>query len=515
MDTAWTVTLSLLAMVFVALYRYITHKQRHFERLGVPHLKPTFLFGSQLPVFLRQRSFIEHMRAMYNELPAAKYCGAYNCLGPMIILRDPELIKEITIKHFDHFTDHMSYLSDELDPLFSKNLFFLRGNKWRDYRAVLSATFTGSKMKNTFNLINQCAINLREFLHRETQGGGVAIDTKDLFARYTTDVIASFAFGITIDCMKHRDSEFFKLGKTATAFTFWQFMKMFLAGAFPKLARVFRIHVVDPRITDFFTNLIAENVETREKRGIARPDMLQLMIQARDDPKNGVKMDIAEMTAMAYGFFFGGFDTVSTAMSLVAHLLAHHPQVQEKLSREIDERYEALCDESTGYETLREFHYLEACVNEAMRMYPPNPAMDRLCTKAFELPPALPGQKPFVVEPGAILWIPYVGIHNDERYFDQPEEFRPERFLDSDGKLKIKATDSSTFTPFGSGPRICIAHRFAMLEVKLVIVHLLRLSRLLPSEKTPDPIRLSKRKLQLVPENGFWLKLKLRDEAMK
>lgn len=512
MDTASIVTLSLVAVVLVAIYRLISYKQKYFERINVPHLKPVFLFGNQLPTLLKKRSMFDQIRWLYKQFPGAKYFGTYEFTNPQIFIKDVELIKDITVKNFDNFTDHFAVTSD-FDPLFSKNLFSLRGQTWREYRAVLSPSFTGTKLKSMFILINNCALNLREFLLSETKRG-VPIDTKDLFTRYTNDVIASAAFGITVNSFKDRDNEFFKVGKEATTFTFWQIFKFLLARSVPIVAKVFELKVVKPKISNYFISIVKSNVEQREKHGITRPDMIQLMIQARDDPNNGVKMDVIDMTAQAFIFFAAGFDTISTAMCFTAHLIAAHPQVQGKLLRELEQRYEAICDESNGYEALKDFHYLDAVVNEALRMYPPNPINDRMCTKRFELPPAVPGGKPFVVEPGTMIGLPVVGVHYDERYYEEPEKFKPERFLDSDGKLTIKVTDSQFFLPFGSGPRICIAHRFAMLEIKLVIAHLLALTHLSPSDKTPSPIIPTTRTFQLMPDNGFWLNLELRDKSV-
>lgn len=82
----------------------------------------------------------------------------------------------------------------------------------------------------------------------------------------------------------------------------------------------------------------------------------------------------------------------------------------------------------------------------------------------FLLNPAVPdGGDPFIVEPEMVVWIPIAGIHYDSKYHVEPEKFRPERFLDSKGDLTWKITDTTTFMPFGIGPRICIARRFALL----------------------------------------------------
>jgi cytochrome P450 family 9 len=61
------------------------------------------------------------------------------------MLRDPEIIKKLTIKDFDHFMDHRSLIPEEIDQMITKTLPVLRGQKWRDMRSTLSPAFTGLK----------------------------------------------------------------------------------------------------------------------------------------------------------------------------------------------------------------------------------------------------------------------------------------------------------------------------------------------------------------------------------
>lgn len=192
---SWIVTLSLVVILLTALYHYIRYKQRFFERLGIPHLKPTFLVGNQGAVILRKRSIFEQVRWLYDQVQNVRYVGFYDFMTPTIIIKDPELLRELTIKHFDNFTDHADFALD-IDPLFSKNLFQLHGQKWREYRTMLSPSFTAAKLKGMFNLINKCALDFNEYLSNlNKEAGAGPIDTKDLFTRYTNDVIASAAFG--------------------------------------------------------------------------------------------------------------------------------------------------------------------------------------------------------------------------------------------------------------------------------------------------------------------------------
>ncbi|EGI61798.1 Cytochrome P450 9e2, partial [Acromyrmex echinatior] len=193
--------------------------------------------------------------------------------------------------------------------------------------------------------------------------------------------------------------------------------------------------------------------------------MLQLMMDIRG--KEGHReLDIDDMTAQAFIFFLGGFETSSTAMCYAAHEIAANPEIQTKLQQEIDNVLEKSNGE-VSYEVINRLEYLDAVINEALRLYPPMILLERLCEKTFELPPALPDEKPFIMKKGMLVWIPVLAIHHDEKYYDNPKKFDPERFLNN------KMNNSLNYMPFGLGPRMCIANRFAMLEIKVLFFHLL------------------------------------------
>jgi len=102
------------------------------------------------------------------------------------------------------------------------------------------------------------------------------------------------------------------------------------------------------------------------------------------------------------------------------------------------------------YEAINKLKYLDAVIKEALRIFSAS-ILERVCDKLYKLPPALPGEKPFTIHKGMIIWIPLYAIHHDEKYYDDPKEFRPERFLDN--------SNSSSYFPFGLGPKMCLGKR--------------------------------------------------------
>jgi len=416
------------------------------------------------------------------------------------LLRDPEIIKAILMKNFEAFPDRRGF-NDLNEPLLSNNLFSLHGQKWRDVRTLLSPSFTSSKMKMMFTLMSKCAVDFANFLSTSIPMEKSDIDIKDAFTKYTTDVIATCAFGVKIDSMKDPTNKFYVYSKEINFFG-TRPNRYFFLSTFPTLGRILNIKLIDSQVSDFFKDIIRTTIATRDAENITRPDMIQLMMDIRG--KEGRReLDVDDMTAQAFIFFFGGFDTSSTAMSFAAYELAANPDVQTKLREEIDKVLEESNGEVT-YEIINRTQYLDLVINETLRLYPPVAFLERMCDKIYELPPALSGQKPFTMKKGMTFWIPIFAIHHDAKYYDNPEKFHPERFLDN--KMYH---NSPYYMPFGLGPRMCIANRFATLEMKVLLFHLLARCELKPCAKTTLPLRFSKKGV-MMPENGFWLKVQRR-----
>lgn len=445
-----------------------------------------------------------------------------NTVIPLYIVRDPELIKKIAIKDFDHFADHRpvcgSDHGDHPNLMACKALFVLTGPKWKTMRATLSPAFTGAKMKFMFELIVECSEALVDYYRDQ---GAKEWDMKDLFARFSNDVIATCAFGIKVNSSSDRDNEFYRRGKEMMVFTNFK-TQLKIAGYLftPWLMNWFGIDLIKQEHSDYFAGLIRDTVRTREANGIIRPDMVHLLMQSRkgilknqqeDDPEQevsettrslpGPTMTESEMIGQCLFFFLAGFDTVSTALTFLAYELALNPDVQEKLSAEIAETHQSLNKRSITYEALHSMKYLDMVISESLRKWPSAPAVDRLCVQDYTLDDGQGLQ--FRMEKGIGIWIPIYGIHRDPKYYPEPDKFDPERFSEQ----RKGDIQPGTYLPFGIGPRNCIGMRFALMELKCIVYYLLLNFRLEKTERTEVPPVLEKGYVTLSAANGVWLKM--------
>lgn len=167
-----------------------------------------------------------------------RYSGFYQFMTPTLILKDPDLIKQLTVKDFDHFVNHRGIGTEEVDPLIGKNLFSLRGKRWRDMRSAVSPSFTSSKMRYMYTFMKETADNFVEYFLNKNENS-VQVELSDIFKRYTNDVIATTAFGFNINSLKDKNHEFYLMGKEATDFSsFFKSLKFFVFFTSPKLYEV-------------------------------------------------------------------------------------------------------------------------------------------------------------------------------------------------------------------------------------------------------------------------------------
>uniref|UniRef100_A0A336ME61 CSON014165 protein n=1 Tax=Culicoides sonorensis TaxID=179676 RepID=A0A336ME61_CULSO len=528
-----TTGIIVVALVWICrkIYNWAYEGYDLFEKIGIPHIKPIPFFGTNYKLFSRKVTLRDFCLNCYNAYPGASIVGLFDQKRPVFLITDLELVKQIGVKDFDYFVDHRGVVDEKKEPFFGLNLVNLKGQKWRDMRATLSPIFTGSKMRQMFELISEIGAQMAEYF-KQVDDKDREFEFKEMFSRYTNDVIATSAFGIQVDSLKHRDNEFFMSAKTLMDFTgFWTGIRFLLLFMFPAIGKFFGIRMVPEWKTKFFANLITETMNVREKEGIVRPDLINLMLQLKkgvlknenqdhekDKNESFAAVDESEvgrvtvrrqwsdneLLAQAFIFFLAGFETSSTAMSFVAYELAVNKDVQEKLIDEIDQVSSDLSGKKLTYDTLQKMKYIDMVVTESLRKWAPAEITDRVCVKDYKMKNDQ-GQE-FTIKKDQNVWFPISGFHYDPKYFENPEKFDPERFSD-ENKDKI---NPAAYMPFGVGPRNCIGSRFALMEIKVALYYLLLNFTLEVTEKTQIPLKLKKGFAQQA-ENGIWLKLKPRE----
>ncbi|XP_023030479.1 cytochrome P450 9e2 isoform X2 [Leptinotarsa decemlineata] len=514
-----------LLVVAILVYFSLVKPLSYWKKKGVEQENFLKAFWFNWFGICGRQSLVSYVQNMYYQFPNRRYSGVYQLNVPVLVLKDPELMKLVLIKDFDHFTDRRTYIPDDVDPLWANSLFSLKGSKWRNMRSTLSPAFTSSKMKGMFILMKKCAENFIDHFSKQDENI-IPVDLKDIFSRFCNDAIATTAFGVEVDSLANPDNLFYKMGQKATNFN--SFKKSFQAFGYlvcPRLYKLLNLKLYDDDIAEFFRNLIDETIEAREKQGIIRPDMINLLMEARsgvakkdesnvedagyatveESVQGKLVTDITneDITAQALIFFFAGFESLSSLMCFMAYELAVNQDIQERLRQEIQESSEQTGGKLT-YEVLVKMKYMDMVVTEVLRKWPPQVIGERICTEPYTIQPITPEEKPLHLEKGTYLIFPEYSIQRDPEYFPDPDRFDPERFSD-ENKGKIKPL---TYQPFGHGPRNCIGSRFALLEAKVLFYYILSKFEIVPTEKTTIPLVLANNIVVLAVEKGFDMGLK-------
>lgn len=208
------------------------------------------------------------------------YCGQYEMHSPSLLIGDPDLVKAVLIKDFDHFTDRRTFkASNPKDKIANEMLNSTTGKHWKGIRSVLSTSFTSGRMKGMFPLIEAKAQGLVDYFHRQRKQDPV-VRMKHSFGMYTMEVISSCAFGVETNSFGD-DSIFAQKAKEMFAIKPLRLVKFMIFGFFPKLAKLLNFQLTHENMA-FFTDVVMETLKQR-KAGAKRGDFLDLMLEARED----------------------------------------------------------------------------------------------------------------------------------------------------------------------------------------------------------------------------------------
>ncbi|XP_023238548.1 cytochrome P450 3A29-like [Centruroides sculpturatus] len=203
-----------------------------------------------------------------------------------------------------------------------------------------------------------------------------------------------------------------------------------------------------------------------------------------------------EMTSNAFIILLAGYETTSTALALCTLMLANFPDVQEKIRKEVKTLIEE--ENELNYSTVQKLQYLDQAFKEILRLYPPVYLfVDREANEDVVY-------GDIFIPKGMIVQVPSFLLHRDPDYWDRPEEFRPERFAPE----VARKNNPLAWQTFGAGPRNCVGMRFAQMEAKLALAHILNKYRILPYEKTDKfPFELELTPNVIRPKRGVYIKL--------
>jgi len=511
---SWIVALVLCIFTYIGYQIYQRYlKLQVFRNLGIPGPRPDLIRGNAKGV--RTGSKLPLVTMMEWQKKYGKMYGYFRGASPTLVISDFELMKRILIKDFASFCNRPKFpFSFKAN---SDSLIGLRDETWKNVRKTLSPTFSASKMKQLTNLMNKTVTVFCSEIDKKCDSNE-EFDIYDKFQRLTLEVIGECALAMKVDCQTNEKDFMFEAVRGFMKGSTQGLTLRRLFTYFPGLAFVMKYYYlrlpVFKMVAEVLKNLAYIISKRRKETRQKTLDVLQLMLDAGHDPEvipedeDGVDNILKhvqrkpltddQIIGSSWIFLVAGFETTATALAYTGHVLATHPDVQEKVYKEILSITQD--DRIPTYEDAHSLQYLDQVINESLRLYPPVVLfMTRECAHDYDL-------NGITIPAGMKIEIPIYSIHHDPELWPDPEKFDPDRFSpENKGRIPPLA-----HIPFGAGPRNCIGMRFALLEAKLTLIRLIKKYRLVPSSKTKDPPDVTVPHATYIPKNGIYLKVELR-----
>ncbi|MEP5762574.1 MAG: cytochrome P450 [Litoreibacter sp.] len=403
-----------------------------------------------------QLGFYKDMQARYGDTVPLR-------LGPYRswLLFHPDQIEVVLASKADQFI-RFERMMKVLRQWNGESLFIAEGQSWHDRRRKVLPAFAQRKMPVYEAIFQQVAKDWVTHLSNQAdRSGAVHLDADDIFAQIALDIALRTLFGGGFTEGMDQVSVHIKVlsevafRECASPLTLPDYLP--LRGKRKKKAAM-----------AFMRNLVRDLVEER-LNGPEGDDLLQVLIETHEG-------DEQEICDDAMSLLIAGHETSGAALAWIFALLADHPEALSRCQAEVSQ-----------FDDVGEMIYLQAVIEEALRMYPPGYTLFLRQAKT-DLDVA-----GVTVRKGELLQIlPYM-TGRDPRFFLEPDRFNPDRFMNA------PTWPFFANIPFSAGPRACTGHKFALKEVSIVTAELLRgfHPRLKGSFPTPEP------KFSLRPEGGL------------
>lgn len=213
-----------------------------------------------------------------------------------------------------------------------------------------------------------------------------------------------------------------------------------------------RFNAAREQLDAIIYGIIAE----RRAAGVTHDDLLQMLIDARDEEASSMSDELVRDEAMT--IFLAGHETTANALAWTLVLLAQNPAAEAQLHAELDR---VLDGRAPAAADLPHLAYTHGVFSEALRLYPPAWVIGRRAVRETHI-------GPWTIPKGGVVIASQLITHRNPRLWPQAEAFRPERWSDAESAGRPKFA----YFPFGGGPRRCIGEPFAWMEGVLVLAAL-------------------------------------------
>jgi len=405
--------------------------------------------------------------------------------GEIIVVSHPEGVRHVLTENASNY-EKGALQRRVLGPMLADGLLLTEGNTWRRARRILAPLFTPARTQMMATRMAQVCERRVESWALQTGARVLNIDSE--MSGLTFDILSATLFSDELD----GDARGFEAALNRYLSVGARISPLDVINAPSWIPRLGRLASGDT--ARFFEQRVSRLVSARRARieaGDAAPDDLLTALLSAQDEEDGATLSDREVAANILTFILAGHETTARTLGWALHLISRSPANAARLKAEAD------AFDVSQARWADALPWTRAVIEEAMRLFPPAPTLARRALG----PDVIGGQ---AIQTGAAVVISPWILHRHEMLWDNPAEFRPERFLPE----HRKTIDRYAYIPFSAGPRVCIGAAFAMQEAMIAMVAILRtadVEAITPVEPRPThqitlrsraPIRLRLRRRQ-------------------
>jgi len=369
-----------------------------------------------------------------------------------IVLSKPEYAKHILQKYHKNY--YKSKIQSELLAEFIGNgLLTSNGDYWLKQRRLIQPGFHRKKLNAITNLmVDEIERFITKLQNMTSQKD--TINIHPLMTEITFNIIAKSIFSERL-----ANEDFEQLRNTVDCIQDY-FIKCLRLPFLRWFFNLSGIHKKKMNIIEKSNKIITNEIEKRKTENIEKEDLLDMLINSKYQETNE-GMSTEQIMDEVNIIFSAGHETSANALSWCFYLLTKNKTIFEKVRNESFEILNNIDENKPTFEKANQLKYTKQVINEVMRMYPPVWIIDRRTIEEDEID----GYK---IPKNHIVFAHVYSLHYDKRFWNNPEEFNPDRFNENNRK----EINNFQFFPFGSGPRMCVGNNFAMMEMQLVVAML-------------------------------------------
>ncbi|KAL7738167.1 hypothetical protein ACLKA6_006507 [Drosophila palustris] len=367
-----------------------------------------------------------------------------------------------------------------LYPWLGRGLLTANGHQWAVRRKLITPSFHFRILKDFLHVMNETSERFMKLLEQESSSAqSQVLDIQRLVTRNTIDVICETAMGTRVNSIEGQQSPIVEAIESLC-----NLIPERVLSVFKRIDVFFKMTPYYKQQQQALNTLRIELAQIIEKRRrlLKAPSYQAAQVDDEARPKmafldnlltaevEGQAMTFEEIFEEVSTFMFEGHDTTASAITFAIYCMAQTPKVQQRAYEEQLAIFGVAKTRHPTYQDLQEMKYLDLVIKETLRLFPSVPFIFRTTREAtFILDKFLPQ--------GTTIALPIIAIGHSPHSFEEPFEFRPERF-EADKRVEANAFDS---VPFSAGPRNCIGQKFALLELKVTLSKLLRKFQIHPA----------------------------------